>query len=290
MHHHAIVVDEALAGVAVRDILRRKLKMSRSLYRKVWAASGVTVDGQAVEPFARLAVGQTLMVAMATGTRVEPEAMDLAVVFEDEDVVVVDKPAGLVVHPTKGFAAGTLAGGLAHRYGAFHLINRLDQFTSGVLVIARHPWAAQRLTAALSRKLLRRTYLAIVQGRPAVQEGRIDAPIGRVPGAGRRAVDPAGQEALTHYRVLGDLTVGGAAAALISLSLETGRNHQIRVHMAYLGHPVLGDDRYGPEAPTWPRLCLHSSQVVFPHPATGATIAVTVPWPSDLPPIPIGLA
>ncbi|MBM3276097.1 MAG: RluA family pseudouridine synthase, partial [Candidatus Sericytochromatia bacterium] len=211
MHLCRIVVDQALAGMAVRDILRRNLKMSRSLYRKVWAGRGVTVDGQAVEPFSRLAVGQTLMVAIAARTRVEPEEMELAVLFEDEDVVVIDKPAGLVVHPTKGFSAGTLAGGLAHRYGAFHLIGRLDQFTSGVLVVARHPLAAQRLTASLARKALGRTYLAVVHGRPDLPEGRIDAPIARVPGAGRRAIDPSGQPAITHYRELREMEVGGLA-------------------------------------------------------------------------------
>ncbi len=271
-------VDRDAAGIAVRDVMRRHLKVSRSLYRKLWAEDGVKVDGTLAEPFAALQEGQLLTLAIASRTRVAPEAMALAIAYEDADVLVVDKPAGLVVHPTKGVATGTLAAGLAHRYGGFHLINRLDRETSGLLVVARHALAAQRLTLAIGRRELIRTYQALVAGVPA-SDGTIDAPIAPVPGAARRAVAVDGKRAVTHYRVV----ARGAALALVELTLETGRTHQIRVHMAHIGHPVVGDDRYGPQPRQWPRVCLHACAVTFPHPLTGERIALAAPWPADLP-------
>jgi len=271
------------AGAAVRDVMRRRLKLSRILYRRLWAEDGVRVDGRPAEPFAPLEPGQILTLALAPApARVAPEAMDLAIAFEDEDVVVVAKAAGQVVHPTKGCSEGTLAAGLAHRYGACHLINRLDRETSGLLIAARHPLAAQRLTAALSRRDVSRTYLALVHGIPRRPAGRIDAPIAPVPGAARRAVDPAGQPASTVYRVV----AAAEDRALVELHLETGRTHQIRVHMAHLGHPVVGDDRYGPQPREWDRVCLHACRLAFPHPRTSALIELSAAWPDDLPEVP----
>lgn len=285
------VIDRETAGTPVRDVLRRKLQLSRSLYRRVWAEDGVRVDGAVPEPFAPLAEGQVITLALPGRSAVAPEPMDLAVAYEDADVAVIDKPAGLVVHPTRGVAQGTLAAGLAHRYGNFHLINRLDRDTSGLLLVARHPLAAQRLAKAMLRREIRRTYRAIVHGIPAEASGRIEAPIARIPGQGRRGVDPSGQSAATSYRILETGRVEQApstvpdptVAALVELSLETGRTHQIRVHMSHIGHPVVGDDRYGPASRAWPRLCLHAAQLAFPHPGTGEIVRLASDWPADLP-------
>jgi 23S rRNA pseudouridine1911/1915/1917 synthase len=274
----SFTVDTAAAGTAVRDVMRRRLKLSRSLYRRLWAQGGVSVDGLPAEPFAPLREGQILDLDLAPlPPRVQPEPMDLAIAYEDADVVVVDKPAGLVVHPTRGFSRGTLAAGLVHRYGAFHLIGRLDMETSGLLLVARHPLAAARLTGGL--RGVRRTYRALVHGEPDPFEGRIEAPIGPVPGAARRAVDPSGKPAVTSYRVFS----AGAGRALCDLVLETGRTHQIRVHMAHLGNPVVGDDRYGPQPRAWPRLCLHATLLEFPHPLRSERICLESAWPADLP-------
>lgn len=263
------------AGLPLRDVLRGRLKVSRTLYRKLWAADGVTLDGLEPEPFVLVKDGQTLQLSLLPSSTVDPEPTAIRFAHQDADCVVVDKPAGMVVHPTMGHVAGTLAGALAHHLGAFHLIQRLDMETSGLLVVARHPLAAQRLSLALARRTLKRSYHALVHGRVAREEGAVDVPIGRVPGIAKRLVLEDGQTALTRYRVM----ERRRDTTLVELELETGRTHQIRVHMAHLGHPVVGDDRYGPDDRAWPRLCLHARSVAFPHPMTGEALAFTSPWP-----------
>ncbi len=273
------VVDRETAGMPVRDLMRRRFKLSRSLYRRLWADDAVRVDGAVALPFAPLLEGQIITLALAKASRVDPEPIALAIAYEDDDVVVVDKPAGMVVHPTNGVVSGTLAAGLAFRFGGFHLVNRLDCETSGLVLVARHALAAQRLASALGRREIHRTYHALVHGIPDESAGRIEAPIARVPGQARRGIDPDGKVAVTNYRVLASTL----AWSLVELALETGRTHQIRVHMAHVGHPVAGDDRYGPDPRIWPRLCLHAHELEFPHPGSGAIIRLVAPWPPDLP-------
>ncbi len=269
------------AGLALRDLLRRRLKLSRSLYRRLWAEDGVRVDGVVPAPFAVLAPGQRLTLDLTDRpSRVEPEHAALSIVYEDEFVAVVDKPAGWVVHPTSGVAGFTLAAGLAARYGSFHLVHRLDRDTSGLLVVARDPWSAQRLSDALSRRALCRSYVAIASREVPVDSGTIRAPIARRPGLALRVVAEDGRPAVTHFEVRHREPAG---RTWLDVRLETGRTHQIRVHLAHIGCPLVGDERYGPQPTAWPRLCLHAAEVEIPHPRSGERLKFAAPWPEDLP-------
>jgi 23S rRNA pseudouridine1911/1915/1917 synthase len=208
------------------------------------------------------------------------------IVHLDDRLAVVDKPAGLVVHPAPGvrgptmvdLLAGILGGGEAERPGIVH---RLDKDTSGLLVVARDPDAHRRLAAMVKARELRRTYLALVEGRPRSRSGTIDAPLGRDYRApAKRAVGGRGRrQAVTRFTVVEALS----GAALLEVDLETGRTHQIRVHLAAIGHPLIGDPRYGrPGALGLARQFLHSARLGFRHPFTGDELDLRSPLPADL--------
>jgi 23S rRNA pseudouridine1911/1915/1917 synthase len=208
------------------------------------------------------------------------------IAFRDEHVIVVDKGPGLVVHPARGHREQTLsqllapllAGGEAERAGIVH---RLDRDTSGLLVVARSEEAHGRLQAALADRLIEREYLALVEGRPPARSGTIEAPIGRDPRVRTRmSVGGAAQrEARTHFTLERAL----ARTSLLRLQLETGRTHQIRVHLQAIGHPVCGDPEYGtPGLLGLERQFLHATRLAFDHPVTGERIEVVSPLPADL--------
>jgi 23S rRNA pseudouridine1911/1915/1917 synthase len=207
------------------------------------------------------------------------------VAYEDEHLLVIDKPAGLVVHPGAGHAAGTLvdalgdrvAGGPEDRRGIVH---RLDRDTSGLMVVARSEEAHRRLQGFVKRRALERGYLALVRGRPRSRTGRIEAPIGRDrDDPTRQSLDTdSPRDAVTHFELLELLP----EHALLSVRLETGRMHQIRVHLAAIGLPVAGDRVYGVQEPGLERQFLHAARLAFPHPFTGERIEVESPLPGDL--------
>lgn len=219
---------------------------------------------------------------------VAPEEMDLRIVWEDEHLLVVDKPAGLVVHPAPGHATGTLLHGLVGHAAAGGeeperpgIVHRLDRDTSGLLVVARSPQAHRRLQAALRRRDLKREYLALVVGRPRSRTGRIEAPIGRDrTNPLRHSLDTANpRDAVTHFEVEEVLP----RHALLRVSLETGRTHQIRVHLAAIDLPVAGDPTYGrPAELGLQRQFLHAARLAFPHPITEERVDVSSPLPADL--------
>jgi 23S rRNA pseudouridine1911/1915/1917 synthase len=247
---------------------------------------GVLVDGQPRPKSHRLGGGERIEIpAPEIPLRAGWDGPAVRVVWQDEHVAVVDKPAGLVVHPGAGRPAGTLvdslagvvAGGAPGRPGIVH---RLDRDTSGLLVVARSEEAHRRLSALVRRRALERTYLVLVRGRPASHSGRIEAPIGR----DRR--DPtrisldtdSPRDAVTHFDVVRHL----GDHALLRVRLETGRMHQIRVHLAAIGLPVAGDPVYGVGEAGLARQFLHAARLAFPHPFTGERIEVDSPLPDDL--------
>jgi 23S rRNA pseudouridine1911/1915/1917 synthase len=222
----------------------------------------------------------------------QPEEVAFEVLYEDPSLLVIDKPAGVVVHPGSGAKEGTLAAGLLHRYpelegvgepGRWGLIHRLDKETSGALIVARTQDAYRSLTEDLAARRIGRTYLSLVHGLFAVPTGTIDAPIGRDPTRPtRRAVIPTGKPAVTHYEVIAEYP--GDEVTLLEVRLDTGRTHQIRVHLAAIEHPVIGDRTYSPfnTRVKVPRVFLHARRVRLAHPASGAILEVESPLPSDL--------
>jgi 23S rRNA pseudouridine1911/1915/1917 synthase len=216
----------------------------------------------------------------------EPEAMDLRIAYEDDHVLVVDKPAGVVVHPAPGHHAGTLVHGLLElgaeggeedRPGIVH---RLDRDTSGLLVVARSQEAYERLKQQVADRELERTYLALVRGRPRSRRGRIEAPIGRDRSDPmRHSLDTdTPRDAVTHFEV----EQLYHQHALLRVRLETGRTHQIRVHLAAIDLPVVGDGVYGVPEPGVSRQFLHATELAFAHPLTGERIEAESPLPDDL--------
>jgi 23S rRNA pseudouridine1911/1915/1917 synthase len=285
-------VPSDAAGVRLDRFLAELPEVgSRAAAERLLAAGGVAVDGAAPRAKSyRLAGGEELELEppeRASSTLV-PEAMDLRIAFEDEHLLVVDKPAGIVVHPAPGHAEGTLVHGLLGRELAGGdeperpgIVHRLDRDTSGLLVVARSDEAHRRLQGLIRRRRVEREYLALVRGRPRSREGRIEAAIGRDRhDPTRHSLDTASpREAVTHFEVQELLR----QHALLTVRLETGRTHQIRVHLAAIDLPVAGDSVYGVEGDLGlERQFLHAARLAFPHPMTGEPVEAGSPLPPDL--------
>jgi 23S rRNA pseudouridine1911/1915/1917 synthase len=248
-------------------------------------AAGALVDGQARPKSFRLAGGETVSVPDAVPVAVVAPPAEPAIVWEDEHLLVIDKPAGLVVHPGAGHASGTLVDALGHKTGGGEperrgIVHRLDRDTSGLMVVARNEEAHRRLSALVRRRALERTYLALVRGRPRSRTGRIEAAIGRDRGEPTRmSLDTASpRDAVTSFEV--DRVWPGYA--LLRVRLETGRMHQIRVHLAAIELPVVGDPVYGVPEPVLGRQFLHASGLAFPHPFSGERVETHAGLPPDL--------
>jgi len=296
-----VTVPKPLDGVRVDRAIAMLAGLSRSAASDLVASGRVWVDGSSVAVRSSpLVAGQLLrleLAAPALASAAEPE-IPLEVVHADDDLVVVDKPAGLVVHPGPGHRRGTLVGGLLARFPDIgHLVesgeceparpgivHRLDRGTSGLLVVARSARAYRSLRAQLAARTVERGYLALVSGLVGEDRGAVEAPIGRsARDPGRMAVSARGRPARTDYAVLARYTEP-APATLLSLRLHTGRTHQIRVHLSAIGHPVLGDDRYGGPRGGLPegRLFLHADRLGFDHPDDGARRRWRSALPADL--------
>ncbi len=284
-------VPETAAGERLDRFLAALPEIgSRAVAERLLRDGGVLVDGNPRSKSSRLAGGEELEFeppGPVTST-LQPEEMELTVPYEDEHLLVVDKPAGLVVHPAPGHAQGTLVHGLLaydveggeepERPGIVH---RLDRDTSGLMVVARSPEAHRRLQELVQQRALTREYLALVVGRPRSRSGTIDAPIGRDRrDALRHSLDTdTPREAVTHFEVEELLR----RHALLRVRLETGRTHQIRVHLAAVDLPVAGDPVYGRAGDLGlERQFLHAARLAFPHPFTGDAVDVSSPLPADL--------
>ena len=298
-----ITVAAAEAGERLDRILAAHLAtLSRSRLKKLIETGQVSLDGETInDPSMRVKGGQSFVVALPApvADRPEPQAMPLNIVYEDDQLLVLDKPAGLVVHPAPGnpdrtlvnallaYCGDSLAGiGGVRRPGIVH---RIDKDTSGLMVIAKTDLAQQKLSADFAAHSLTRSYLAIVRGVPSPREGTIATRIGRSRANRKKmaVVASGGKDAVTHYRVLRGL---GLRAALVECRLATGRTHQIRVHLTSLNHPLIGDQTYGrsrtaglPEAVrAFPRQALHANLLGFNHPLSGKYVEFTSPLPADM--------
>lgn len=282
-------VDEA--GERLDTFLAQRCPdLSRSRIQALAAEGFVAVDGAPSKPALRLRDGQTvsLVVPPPAPSTLVPQAMDLVVVYEDADLLVIDKPAGLVTHPAPGHPDRTLANAvLAHcpdlegvggeiRPG---LVHRLDRDTSGLIVVAKNDAAQTGLSSQFKARIVSKAYLAVVTGHPEPERAIIDAPVGRHPRSRTRmAVVSTGREAVTEYDVLRRLS----GYSLVEARPRTGRTHQIRVHLASIGHPVAGDATYGKPAPGLDRHFLHACRLAFDHPRTGNRLELESALPEDL--------
>ncbi|MNX07671.1 Ribosomal large subunit pseudouridine synthase D [compost metagenome] len=274
-------------GWTVWALLRNQLDLSRLMIRRLKLVDGLLVNGIPVKTHHRLQAGDELRLVAADrpSAGVIPEPMPLDIVYEDADLLALNKPAGLIVHPTKGEYVGTLGNGVSHylmehgHSGRLHPVHRIDKETSGLVLFAKHELAHLRLASAMTAGQVQRRYWALAEGCIPLERGRIDWPIGREPDHGsKRRVDAMGQPALTYFQVIRRFE----AFTQLDLLLATGRTHQIRVHMAHLGYPLVGDPFYGSPHPRLARQALHARSLTIPHPQTGLPLDLNAPLPEDL--------
>jgi 23S rRNA pseudouridine1911/1915/1917 synthase len=294
MRRETITVPETTGGRVDRFVADAS-GLSRSYVQKLISEGRVTVAGLPIKSNEQVVPGEIieLEVPDPIALELQAESIPLSVVYEDEDMLIIDKPSGLVVHPAPGHSSGTLVNALLARdteYGGIAgvmrpgIVHRLDRDTSGLLMVAKNDIAQASLMAQLKARSVKKTYLALALGLVAANVGRIEAPIGRDPHhRTRMAVVPAGREATTGYRVRERL----AGWTFLELDLITGRTHQIRVHLAAIGHPLAGDPIYGtgtsrrgPDGSG--RLFLHSWRIELKAPGDGHLIQATAPLPPDL--------
>jgi len=287
------VVGPEHAGKRLDAVLAQlEPALSRAQATRLIDSGSVLVGGAAVKPAHKLRAGERIEGSVpepVVMTTVSGEEIPLAILFEDADLVVVNKPAGMVVHPAPGHSGGTLVNALLHHCADLSgvggelrpgIVHRLDKDTSGVLVVAKHDAAHRALGAQWKGHAIEREYLAIVRGVPRAASGTVDAPIGRHPTDRKKMSTRAkrGRSAVTHWRVERRL----ADATLLRVRLETGRTHQIRVHLASIGFPVLGDPVYGGSRSGFHRQALHATVLGFVHPTSGAKLRFEAPLPADM--------
>lgn len=268
----------------------RRSDLSRSRIRRLVEDGSVTVDGRCSKASFRLSTGQTvrLEIPPTSPPRLRPSRIPLNIVFEDGHLMVIDKAAGMAVHPGPGNEDDTLANAvLAHAPGLVGIggggrpgiVHRLDKDTSGLIVVAKTDRAQASISEQFKSRSVTKIYLALVAGHPNPPEADIDAPIGRHPHDRQRmAIVSTGRPARTRYRILNPYS----RASLIGARPKTGRTHQIRVHMASIGHPVVGDEAYGRSAPGLPRQFLHAHEIEFCHPDSSECLRFTSDLPDDL--------
>ncbi len=299
MTETTFLVEEEYEGERLDKYLSAVMEdLSRSYIQKLWKQNAVTLNGKAVKASTRLVAGDVvwLQIPEATVPEILPEKMDLDIVYEDSDVILVNKPKGMVVHPAPGHYTGTLVNGLMEHCtdlsginGSLRpgIVHRIDMDTTGILIACKNDRAHNCIAAQLKEHSITREYRALVYGNIKEDSGIVDKPIGRNPSDRKKmAIVPDGRHAVTHYRVLerfGDCT-------WIACRLETGRTHQIRVHMTSIGHPLVGDQVYGPASGKLAGIsvaglqgqCLHAGLLGFVHPSTGAYMEFEAPLPAYL--------
>ena len=286
-------------GLLLKEVVRQRMKISSHLMKKLKVQGSITVNGSRAGVRLRVKAGDLVKVFYPEErSYFEPQNIPLDVVYEDEDLLVVNKQAGLIVHPTHNFQDGTLANALAFRMEQTgehfkpRFVNRLDMNTSGLLIVAKNAHCQDFLSHEMAGGRVKKQYLAIVHG--IVEEpGTIDLPIDKDPNhKARRMVTPDGYPSVTHYWPVETFDAEDSGQirgySLVRLKLDTGRTHQIRVHMTHIGHPLVGDELYAQlygysENPVWmPRQALHAEALEFTHPAGGQTVSVTAPLPCDM--------
>lgn len=279
-----LLVPASISPISIKDYLRRHVGFSLTIWRKIKHSGTLLVNDQQIPLTYILQPGDKITVNWQQDCSIIPTNLPLTICYEDEYLLIVNKPAGMLVHPTVSEHLSTLGNAVMHYFQSnelpysFHPVHRLDRNTSGLVLIAKLPHI-QHLLSCNAIKNIKRQYLALASGIIIPEEGTIDAPIARHPDSIiERIVDKNGQTATTLYKVLQKFK----QASFVELTLLTGRTHQIRVHLSYLGHPLLGDDLYGGSKDFIQRQALHAARLSFTHPVSGKVIDVSSPLPSDM--------
>ena len=279
-------------GVSIRDFLKEELGLSSRLIRRASIEKNIFVNDEAVRTRKTVHTGDVIKVNLnrQESQDIVPENMDLDIVYEDTEILVVNKPPFIVVHPTKSYQSGTLSNGIIYYFQSTNqncivrLVSRLDMNTSGLIIIAKNQFAHMALSKEMQNNNVEKRYLAVVHGHLENEEGTIDAPIYREEEGERpsmkRVVDERGQRSITHYKVVQRLK----DADLVECKLETGRTHQIRVHLSYIGNPIFGDTLYGEcdDTSLISRQALHAYSLKFKSPRTMEELSLMSDLPNDI--------
>jgi|SRR5690625_180812 len=283
------IIDEKFSGMLLRQYLYEQLHFSHNLVKKAKSEEGnILINDEKKTVRYVLRAGDQLKISFPPeeiSSSLAKYSMPLSILYEDNDVIVLDKAAGIPTIPSRLHPSGTIANGLLAYYAkknipyTVHVVTRLDKDTSGVLLIAKHQYSHSILSKMQQQYEIKRKYIAIIEGQPKVNSGTIDAPIGRKDDSIiERAVVENGKRAITHYSVLDK----GDKYSLVEIKLETGRTHQIRVHFSHIGHPLVGDHLYGADKRELARTALHCSRVSFTHPFTNEHITIHAPLHKDM--------
>lgn len=283
------IIDEDSAGLRVEQFLRRKRYSGQNLSEIKRMPKSILVNGVHYYMRQELSKGDHLQVRICetqNSEKIPPTKLPLDIIYEDEDLLVLNKPAGMPIHPSLNNYTNSIANALAYYFQSqgkpfiFRCCNRLDRDTSGLTIVSKHLVSGSILSDMTKYREVHREYLAIARGSVTPSEGTIQAPLGRKEGTIiERTVDwEDGEDAVTHYKVVKEAN----GHSLVSLRLETGRTHQIRIHMKYLGYPLIGDYLYNPDMEYMTRQALHSHHMEFTHPITGEHMSFTAPLPEDM--------
>lgn len=288
MHRKDIyIIDKASAGTTLKHYLSNKLQFSRRSIISLKKSSGALINGEISHMNVLLKEADKVQITFkdSESENILPEQMELDIVFEDEDIIVINKEYGMPVHPTRRYVMGTLANGLAHYWMGraeqikIRPINRLDKDTSGLVVFAKNAHIQHLLSFHVGKEEFKKEYIAIVHGSLLNSEGTIDLPIARETEYGmRRVVREDGDRAVTHYKKVAEI----GSYCVVNITLETGRTHQIRVHMSQIGHPLLGDEIYGGSTELIGRQALHAEKITMLHPLTKKWHNFSAPVPEDM--------
>ena len=283
------IIDEDSAGLRVEQFLRRKRYSGQNLSEIKRMPKSILVNGVHYYMRQELSKGDHLQVRICetqNSEKIPPTKLPLDIIYEDEDLLVLNKPAGMPIHPSLNNYTNSMANALAYYFQSqgkpfiFRCCNRLDRDTSGLTIVSKHLVSGSILSDMTKYREVHREYLAIARGSVTPSEGTIQAPLGRKEGTIiERTVDwEHGEDAVTHYKVVKEAN----GHSFVSLRLETGRTHQIRIHMKYLGYPLIGDYLYNPDMEYMTRQALHSHHMEFTHPITGEHMSFTAPLPEDM--------
>lgn len=283
-------VEKSFEGRKIREYLKEEMGLSSRLIRGAAIDKRILVNNNPVKMNYVLKENDNILINLIKkeSQNIEPEKMELDIVYEDKDIIVVNKRPNMVVHPTKRYQSGTLANGLLYYFRETNqncivrLVSRLDMDTSGLIIIAKNQYAHMELSKEMQQNNIEKRYLTIVHGHMEEMQGTIDKPIYRPEEEGnmKRVVDDRGQRSITHYKVVERLK----DADLVECLLETGRTHQIRVHLSSLGHPIYGDTLYGDESDSEiiPRQALHAYGLNFKSPRTKKPLELRAELPNDI--------